>query len=64
MCAREGGGNGDYRRVYTEELRGLYSSPLYGQIEEKERGGARRTHGKKRKAYRSVVGKPEGKRPK
>jgi hypothetical protein len=37
---------GDWRRVYIEELHGLYSSPLYDQIKEKERGGARRTHGK------------------
>jgi hypothetical protein len=54
---------GDWRRVYVEELHGLYSSPLYDQIKEKERGGERRTYGKKRKARRSVVGKPEGKRP-
>ena len=36
---------GGWRRVYIEELRGLYSSPLYDQIKEKERGGARRTYG-------------------
>jgi len=54
---------GDWGRVYTEELRGLYFSPLYDQIKEKKRGGARRMYGKKRKACRSVVGKPEGKRP-
>jgi len=54
---------GDWGRVYIEDPRGLYSSPLYDQIKEKERGGARRTNGEKRKACRSVVGKPEGKRP-
>ena len=40
---------GDWRRMYIEELHGLYSSPLYDQIKEKERSGACRTYGKKRR---------------
>lgn len=64
MCAKEGGNNrGLEESLYIEELHGFYSSTLHDQIKEKERGGARRTYGKKRKACRSVVGKPERKRP-
>jgi hypothetical protein len=54
---------GGWKRMYIENFHCLYSSPLYEQIKEKERGGACRTYGKNRKACRSVVGKPEGKRP-
>jgi hypothetical protein len=47
-------------RVYVEQLHGLYSSPtFYNQIKKNEKGGARRTYGKKRKTCRSEVGKPE-----
>lgn len=40
---------GDWRRVYTEEVRGFYSSPLYDQIKERgaghvERMGKRERH--------------------
>jgi hypothetical protein len=55
---------GDWMREYIEQLHGLYSSPtLYGQIKENERDGADITYGKKREACRSMVGKPEVKRP-
>jgi ABC-type phosphonate transport system ATPase subunit len=55
---------GDWMRVYVEQLHGLYSSStLYEQIGENEKGGARRTYGKKRQACKSVVGKLEVKRP-
>jgi hypothetical protein len=40
----------------------LYSSPG-DQVKEDEMGGACRTHGEERDAYKIFVGKPEGKKP-
>jgi hypothetical protein len=42
----------------------LYSSPdIIRQVKANEVGGACGTHGRGRKVYKVLVGKPEGKRP-
>jgi hypothetical protein len=53
-----------WRKVHTEELGNLYSSPNKMIISRKMRwvGHVART-GEKRNAYRVLVGKPEGKGP-
>jgi hypothetical protein len=48
-------------KVAHWELRNLFSSP--DQIKENELGGAYGTHGRGKKVYRVLVGKPEGNRP-
>jgi hypothetical protein len=57
---------GQCRKVHNEELRDLYSSPIIIRII-KSRRMRWAVHvarmGEKRKAYRLLVGKPEGKRP-
>jgi hypothetical protein len=55
---------GGWRKLYNEELHGLYSSPnKIRMIKEDEKSRARSTHGENRHAYRILVGKSEGTRP-
>jgi hypothetical protein len=59
-------GMGEWRKLHNEELRNLYSSPSIIRIiksKEDDMGGTCSTNGEKRNTYRSLVGKPEGKRP-
>jgi hypothetical protein len=52
--------------LHNEELRDLYSSPSIIRIIKSRRmrwAGHVARMGERRKAYRSLVGKPEGKRP-
>jgi hypothetical protein len=57
---------GEWRKLHNEELRDLYSSPSIIRII-KSKGMRWVDHvariGEKRKAYRLLVGKPEGKSP-
>jgi hypothetical protein len=57
---------GGWTKLHNEELHDLYFSPSIIRII-KSRGMRRTRHvprmGEKRKAYRLLVGKPEGKRP-
>jgi hypothetical protein len=57
---------GEWRKLHNKELHDLYSSPsIIGIIKSgrMRRAGHVARMGKKRKAYRILVGKPEGKRP-
>jgi hypothetical protein len=57
---------GEWRKLHNEELRDLYSSPSIIRIIKLRRmrcEGHVARMGKKRNAYRLLVGKPEGKRP-
>jgi hypothetical protein len=57
---------GEWRRLHTEELRDLCSSPSIIRIIRSRRmrwEGHVASMGEKRNAYRLLVGKPEGKRP-
>jgi hypothetical protein len=57
---------GEWRKLHNEELRDLYSSPSKIRIIKSRRmrwAGHVARMGEKRKAYRLLVGKPEGKRP-
>jgi hypothetical protein len=57
---------GEWRKLHNEELHDLYSSPSIIRIIESRRmrwAGHVARMGKKRNAYRLLVGKPEGKRP-
>jgi hypothetical protein len=57
---------GEWRKLYNEELRDLYSSPSIIRIIESRRmrwAGHVARMGEKRNSYRLLVGKPEGKRP-
>jgi hypothetical protein len=57
---------GEWRKLHNKELRDLYSSPSIIRIIKSRRmrwvGHVARIE-EKRKAYRVLVGKPEGKRP-
>jgi hypothetical protein len=55
---------GEWRKLHNEELRDLYSSPSIIRIIKSKRmrwAGHVARMGKKRNAYRLLVGKPEGK---
>jgi hypothetical protein len=57
---------GEWRKLYNEELRDLYSSPSIIGIMKSRRmrwAGHVARMGEKRNAYRLLVGKPEGKKP-
>jgi hypothetical protein len=57
---------GDWRKLHNEELHNLYSSPNIIRMIKSGRmrwAGHVARIGEKRKAYRILVGKPEGKRP-
>jgi hypothetical protein len=57
---------GEWRKLYNEEPRDLYSSPSIIRIiklRSMRWAGHVARMGKKRNAYRLLVGKPEGKRP-
>jgi hypothetical protein len=56
----------EWRKLHNEELRDLYSSPSIIRIIKSRRmrwAGHVARMGKKRNAYRLLVGKPEGKKP-
>jgi hypothetical protein len=60
------GVTGGWRKLYNEELRDMYSSPSKIRIIKSRRmrwAGYVAWIGEKRKVYRLLVGKPEGKRP-
>jgi hypothetical protein len=54
---------GEWRKLHNEELRDLYTSPSIIRIIKMRWAGNVARMGKKRNAYRLLVGKPEGKRP-
>jgi hypothetical protein len=57
---------GEWRKLHNEELHDLYSSPSIIRIMKAKRmrwKGHVVRMGKKRKAYRLLVGNPEGRRP-
>ena len=57
---------GEWRRLHNEELSGLYSSPNIVRVIKSRRmrlAGHVARMGEERRAYRVLVGKPEGKRP-
>jgi hypothetical protein len=57
---------GDWRKLHNEELHNLYSSPNIITVIKSRRmrwAGHVARMGAKRNAYRILVGKPEGKRP-
>jgi hypothetical protein len=57
---------GGWRKLHNEELHNLYSSPsIIRIIKSRRMRWARHVArmGEKRNVYRSLVGKPEGKRP-
>jgi hypothetical protein len=57
---------GGWRKLHNEEFHNLYSSPSIIRIIKSRRmrwAGNVARMGEKRNVYRSLVGKPEGKRP-
>jgi hypothetical protein len=57
---------GEWRRLHNEELNDLYSSPNIIQVMKSRRmrwAGHVACMGEKRGAYRILVGRPEGRRP-
>jgi hypothetical protein len=57
---------GEWRRLHSEELNGLYSSPYIIRVIKSRRmrwTGHVARMGQKRGAYRILVGRPEGRRP-
>jgi hypothetical protein len=57
------GVTGGRRKLHNEELHNLYSSPSIIRIIKSRRMRWAGRMGKKRNAYRLLVGKPEGRRP-
>jgi hypothetical protein len=54
----------DWRKLHNEEFHNLYSSPnIIKMIKLWKTRWACSTNGKKKNAYRILMGKPEGKRP-
>jgi hypothetical protein len=56
-------GPGGWRRLHTEKLHKLYSSPDMVRMVMYEMDRECSTNGGKKNAYRLLVGKAEGKRP-
>ena len=57
---------GEWRKLHSEELNDLYSSPNIVRViksKRMRRAGHVARMGERRDAYRILVGKPEGKRP-
>jgi hypothetical protein len=57
---------GEWRKLHNEELHGLQSSPSMNRLINSKRmrwAGHVARLGRKRNAYRLLVGKPDGKRP-
>jgi hypothetical protein len=57
---------GEWRKIHNEELRDLYSPPSIIRIIKSRRmkwAGHVARMGEKRNVYRSLVGKPRGKKP-
>jgi hypothetical protein len=57
---------GEWRKLHNEELRNLYSSPdIIRQVKSRRLrlAGHVARMGEKRKVYKVLVGKPQGKRP-
>jgi hypothetical protein len=57
---------GEWRKLHSEELHNLYSSPdIIRQVKSRRMGWAGHVArmGEERKVYKVLVGKPEGKRP-
>jgi hypothetical protein len=55
---------GEWRKLHSEELHSLYSSPdIIRQVKANEVGGECGTHGRGEKSVQGLCGKPEGKRP-
>jgi hypothetical protein len=57
---------GEWRKLHSEELRNLYSSPhIIRQVKSRRMRWAGHVArvGEERKVYKVLVGKPEGKRP-
>jgi hypothetical protein len=57
---------GEWRRLHNEELNDLYSSPNINRVIKSGRmrwAGHVARRGKKRGAYRILVGRPEGRQP-
>jgi hypothetical protein len=57
---------GEWRKLYSEELHNLYSSPdIIRQVRSRRMrwAGHVARMGEERKVYKVLVGKPEGKRP-
>ena len=62
----KGRGTGEWRRLHSEELNDLYSSPNIVRVIKSRRmrwAGHVARMGEERGVYRVVVGRPEGKRP-
>jgi hypothetical protein len=60
------GTRGDWRRLHNEELNDLYSSPNIIRVKKSRRmrwAGHVASMGEKRRAYRILMGRPDGRRP-